>query len=106
MWGAINRLGGKQQRENEPSLPVFRDKHHNIYHDKVADKHPSHVGKHVFRVEIINAREDDLQKGVQTRKILVPVVIPFQEYSLFCKMKSGKLTVPQKRKCPVHLSFK
>ena len=51
---------------------MFRHRHNKIYHDKVADKHPSHVGQHVFRVEIINAREDDSQKGVQTRKILGP----------------------------------
>ena len=51
---------------------MFRHKRHKIYHDKVADKHPSHVGKHVFRVEIINARDDDSPKGGETSKVLGP----------------------------------
>ena len=76
---------------------MFRHKHHKIYHDKVADKHPSHVGKHVFRVETINARDDDSRKGAQTRKVLRSLVIPFEGYFLFCKRKSDKLTLPQEK---------
>lgn len=79
---------------------MFRQKHHNLYHDKVADKHRSHVESVYSAWKPLTRATTIRRRAVKLARYWGPVVIPFEGYFLFCKRKSDKLTLPQEKEMP------